>query len=57
MIEFSDTVALSSSNVPGNEVAVAATINNLYRLGAEVITNMELDIHTSGHANREEMIA
>ncbi len=54
-IKKGDTVALSSSNVPGNEVAVAATINNLYRLGAEVITNKELDIHSSGHANREEM--
>src|SRR3989344_5501167 len=54
-IKKGDTIALSSSNVPGNEVAVGNTINNLYRLGAEVITNKELDIHSSGHANREEM--
>lgn len=54
-IKKGDTVALSSSSVPGNEVAVAATINNLYRKGAEVITNKQLDIHSSGHANREEM--
>lgn len=50
-----DTVLLSSSSVPGNERAIAATINNLYRQGAEVITNKQLDIHSSGHANREEM--
>ena len=41
--------------MPGNEKAVDNTINNLYRLGAEVITNAVLDIHSSGHANREEM--
>src|SRR3989344_5383398 len=54
-IKKGDTVVLSASQVPGNEKAVAATINNLYRLGAEVITNKELDIHSSDHANREEM--
>ncbi|MEK7548639.1 MAG: ribonuclease J, partial [Patescibacteria group bacterium] len=54
-IKKGDTVVLSSSNVPGNEKAVATTINNLYRLGAEVITNKDLDVHSSGHANREEM--
>ena len=54
-IKKGDTIALSSSNVPGNEVAVGNTIDNLYRLGADVITNKELDIHSSGHANREEM--
>jgi len=50
-----DTVLLSSSSVPGNERAISATINNLYRQGAEVITNKQLDIHSSGHANREEI--
>jgi len=50
-----DTVLLSSSSVPGNEQAIATTINNLYRQGVEVITNKQLDIHSSGHANREEI--
>jgi len=54
-IKKGDTVVLSASQVPGNEKAVATTINNLYRLGAEVITNKQLDVHSSGHANREEM--
>lgn len=54
-IKKGDTVVLSASQVPGNETAVAETINNLYRLGAEVITNKQLDVHSSGHATREEI--
>jgi len=54
-IRSGDTVILSASQVPGNEKAVSTMINNLYRLGAEVITNKLLDVHSSGHANREEI--
>lgn len=54
-IKNGDTVVLSASTVPGNEKAVSVTIDNLYREGATVITNKLLDIHSSGHANREEL--
>lgn len=54
-IKKGDTVVLSASQVPGNERGIEQTINNLYRLGAEVITNKNLDVHSSGHANREEI--
>jgi ribonuclease J len=54
-IKQGDTVLLSSSTVPGNERAVEQSINNLYRCGAEVVTKAELDIHSSGHGNREEI--
>jgi len=55
-IEPGDTIILSSSVVPGNEGAVAETINNLFRLGAEVIYGGErVDIHASGHAKADEL--
>ncbi len=54
-IQKGDTVILSSSPIPGNERAVTNLMNNLYTLGAHVIYNKMFDVHTSGHAYREEM--
>lgn len=50
-----DTVLLSSSPIIGNEKAIVTVINNLSRLGAKVITNSSMDIHTSGHAQQEDL--
>lgn len=50
-----DTVILSSSPIPGNERSVYSVINNLYRLGADVIYNTLTDVHVSGHACQEEL--
>ncbi len=49
-----DTVILSASPIPGNEELVHRTLNNLYRLGAEVYYHELLPVHVSGHASREE---
>jgi ribonuclease J len=50
-----DTIILSSKFIPGNEKAITTVINRLYRLGADVFYEKVSEIHTSGHANREEL--
>jgi len=54
-LEPGDTVILSSKFIPGNEKAISALINNLYRRGAEVFYEKTSEIHVSGHASREEL--
>ena len=51
-----DVVIFSSSAIPGNQLSITRTINKLYLRGVKVFTNTLLsDIHTSGHANQEEL--
>ncbi len=54
-VKEGDTVIFSSTPIIGNERAVVAVTNNLLRLGARVITNKNLDVHTSGHASAEDL--
>jgi len=54
-IKEGDAVIFSSTPIIGNERAVVAVTNNLLRLGAKVITNKNLDVHTSGHASQEDL--
>ncbi len=49
-----DTIIFSSSVVPGNERSVVWVINKLIRLGANVITKDDREVHTGGHAFQEE---
>ena len=50
-----DIVVFSSSPIPGNAIAIGRTINKLYLQGVKVYTNTSYEIHTSGHANQEEL--
>lgn len=50
-----DLVIFSSSPIPGNEKSVGKLIDELQKLGAEVIYNQLADVHVSGHACEEEL--
>jgi ribonuclease J len=50
-----DTVIISASPIPGNETSVGRTIDNLMKLGANVVAGKEKKIHVSGHASQEEL--
>jgi ribonuclease J len=50
-----DTVVFSANSIPGNERAVNDTIDRLFHIGCDVVTNKDAPIHTSGHGHREEL--
>ncbi len=54
-IEPGDTVIVSASPIPGNEEAVAKTIDNLFKEGAMVQYEPMQHCHVSGHGSREEL--
>ena len=50
-----DTIIISATPIPGNEKLVSKTVDNLLKLGANVIYGRSEGIHVSGHASREEL--
>jgi ribonuclease J len=54
-VEPGDTVIISAKPVPGNELRVHDTINQLARAGAEVLHEEIAPVHVSGHAYQEEL--
>ena len=50
-----DTVVLSATPIPGNEELVNRIIDDLFRLGADVIYSDLCDVHVSGHGSREDL--
>lgn len=51
----SDTVVLSATPIPGNEELVNHIIDDLFRLGADVIYSDLCDVHVSGHGSQEDL--
>ena len=51
-----DMIVFSSSLIPGNEEAVYGVMNMLSQIGAEVITNKEAKVHSSGHGYGGELL-
>ena len=54
-IHKGDTVFLSASAIPGNEKSIDSLKDNLTKQGARVIHYGIADIHSSGHAYKEEL--
>lgn len=54
-VEAADTVIISAKPVPGNELRVHDTINQLTRAGAAVLHEETSRVHSSGHGNAEEL--
>ena len=50
-----DTIILSSSAIPGNEIAINNVINKLTQIGVDIIYSSLERVHASGHACQEEI--
>jgi len=51
-----DTVVLSSSVIPGNEISVQRLKDNMYRHGVRIIHYRASDVHSTGHGNSGELV-
>lgn len=51
-----DTIMLSSSVIPGNELSVQRLKDNIYRSGAQIIHYRASDVHSTGHGNSGELV-
>ena len=54
-LDMNDVVVISSSAIPGNEKLVSRIINEMCKIGVEVIHDASVEVHVSGHACREEI--
>ena len=50
-----DLIIISATPIPGNEKLVGNVINDLMKLGADVVYEKMYDVHVSGHACQEEL--
>jgi ribonuclease J len=54
-IMVGDTVIISATPIPGNELPVSHTIDRLLRQGAKVLYDRIATVHVHGHASQEEL--
>ena len=54
-IQKGDTVVISSSPIPGNEVRYSHMINNIFRQGGEVIYQSISLVHVHGHGSQNDL--
>ena len=54
-IHPNDYVIISATPIPGKEKPVSRVVNELMKLGADVVYERMYDVHVSGHACQEEL--
>lgn len=54
-IHPNDYVIISATPIPGNEKTVSRVVNELMKLGADVVYEKMYEVHVSGHACQEEL--
>ncbi len=54
-IKKGDTVVISASPIPGNERSITNVIDDLFREGANVIYDVKMQVHVSGHPCQEDL--
>ena len=50
-----DTVVISATPVPGNEVLISRALDNLFKQGAQVLYDKIAPVHVHGHGSQEEL--
>lgn len=56
-LEAGDIAVFSARTIPGNEKAIGRLQNALAKLGCEIVTDDDIDIHVSGHPAQDELTA
>lgn len=54
-IHPNDYIIISATPIPGNEKTVSRVVNELMKLGADVVYEKMYEVHVSGHACQEEL--
>lgn len=54
-ITKNDLIIISATPIPGNERSISNVINELFKIGCEVVYSALQDVHVSGHACQEEL--
>ncbi len=50
-----DTVIIAATPIPGNEKSIGRTVDQLFRIGADVVYSATSHVHVSGHGSQEDM--
>lgn len=50
-----DTVVIAATPIPGNERAIGKTVDQLFRIGADVVYSAISHVHVSGHGSQEDL--